>query len=77
MAGGKTIGEVAKIPKVQASAKAVKQKLDDTGASIDQLLYQRMTAPDELSMLKRGVANVVAYGKPGGYLPRMSAEELK
>ena len=75
MAGGKTIGEVAKIPKVQASAKAVKQKLDDTGASIDQLLYQRMTAPDELSMLKRGVANVVAYGKPGGYLPRMSAEE--
>ena len=75
MAGGKTIGGVAKVPKVQASARAVKQKLDDTGAAIDQLLYQRLTAPDELSTLKRGVANVIAYGKPGGYLPRMSAEE--
>ncbi len=75
MAGGKIIGGVAKVPKVQASARAVKQKLDDTGAAIDQLLYQRLTAPDELSTLKRGVANVIAYGKPGGYLPRMSAEE--
>jgi len=75
MAGGKTIGAAVKTPTVQASAKAVKQKLDDTGAAIDQLLYQRMTAPDELSSLKRGIANVIAYGKPGGYLPRMSAEE--
>jgi len=75
MAGGKSIGGVAKIPKVQASAKVVKEKLDNTGAAIDQLLYQRLTAPDELSTLKRGVANIIAYGKPGGYLPRMSAEE--
>ncbi len=66
MAGGKTIGQ-SKFG--QASAKAISNKLNQTGENIDNLLFRRMIEPEKLTTLEKGAANIIAFGRYRGFLP--------
>ena len=74
MGAGKTVGGAIKSPVGQMGAKALKKKIDTTAANVDNLLYQRMMAPDELSRVQRFKADAISMVTPKGYLPQSASE---
>lgn len=68
--GGKTIGD---LQVTKDLAGATRQKIDDAGAWIDNLLYKRMTAApgsaEELGSLSKGLAEAIAFSRYRGFLP--------
>ncbi len=74
MAAGKTIGQAVKSPRGQATASALKARIDRAAENADNLLYQRMMTPDELTPLQRFKADAIAMATPKGYLPESASE---
>ena len=74
-AGGRTIGQTRVARDLAA---ATNRKIDEVGRSIDDLLYQRMTAApgsaDELGVFKRNLADAIAFSRYRGFLPGQIAE---
>ena len=74
MAAGKTIGQAVKSPRGQATASALKARIDRAADNADKLLYQRMMNPDDLTALQRFKADAIAMATPKGYLPESASE---
>ena len=74
MAAGKTIGQAVKSPRGQATASALKARIDRAAENADKLLYQRMMNPDDLTALQRFKADAIAMATPKGYLPESASE---
>ena len=74
MGAGKTVGQAVKSPAGQATAAALKSRIDRAASDIDNLLYQRMMNPDDLTALQRFKADAIAMATPKGFLPESASE---
>ena len=74
MAAGKTIGQAVKSPRGQATASALKARIDRAADNADKLLYQRMMNPDDLTALQRFKADAMSMPTPKGYVPESASE---
>ncbi|MEL0120847.1 MAG: hypothetical protein VXB01_18070, partial [Opitutae bacterium] len=74
MGAGKTVGQAVKSPAGQATAAALKARIDRAASNIDNLLYQRMMNPDDLTALQRFKADAISMAIPKGFLPESASE---
>jgi hypothetical protein len=69
-AGGRTIGQT-RIARDLAAA--TNRKIDEVSQAIDNRLYRRMTAPEELGRFRTFIADAIAFSRYRGFLPEQVA----